>query len=106
MVTWTSDMDRAVERRINVGFVVNNLDVGGLEMVVVSLLCNLYRDKFEPHLLRLAGAGKRAARLDLPAENRLVLDRSHAIRLPVIGLSVDPFRLQRIRRFVHERKID
>jgi len=93
-------------RRINVGFVVNNLDVGGLEKVVVSLLDNLDRDRFAPHLICLNGAGKMAADLDLPAENRLVLDRSRDIRLPVVGVTIDPFRLQQIRRFVRARQLD
>jgi glycosyltransferase involved in cell wall biosynthesis len=99
-------MDKSVRRRINVGFVVNNLNVGGLEKVVVSLLDNLDRDRFTPHLICLDGAGEMAANLvDLPEENRLVLDRTQAVRLPIVGVSVDPTRLHRIRRFVRDRQI-
>jgi glycosyltransferase involved in cell wall biosynthesis len=102
-------MDLPVDRRINIGFVVNNLDVGGLEKVVLSLLNNLDRDRFTPHLICLDGAGRMAADVDLPQENRLVLQRKPGVRLPIIGLTVDPSLLPvfgRIRRFVREKKID
>jgi glycosyltransferase involved in cell wall biosynthesis len=95
-----------VARRINVAFVVNNLDVGGLEKVVVSLLENLDRDAFTPHLICLNGAGKMAAEIDLPDENRLVLERTRDVRLPIVGVSIDPFRLHQIRRFVRARQLD
>jgi glycosyltransferase involved in cell wall biosynthesis len=94
-----------VEQPISIGFVVNNLDVGGLEKLVVSLLNSLDRDRFKPHLICLDGAGKMAADVDLPEENRLVLERKDGIRLPFLGVSVDPSRLYKIRRFVQAKQI-
>ena len=105
MAIWTYEVAKSVAQPINVGFVVNNLDVGGLEKVVVSLLDNLDRDKFTPHLICLDGAGKMAAIVDLPAENRLVLQRKDGVRVPFLGVRVDASRLYRIRRFVKARHI-
>jgi glycosyltransferase involved in cell wall biosynthesis len=94
-----------VPQPISIGFVVNNLNVGGLEKVVVSLLNNIDRDRFTPHLICLDGPGKMAADVDLPPENRLVLERKDGFRVPFLGVHVDPARLYKIRRFVKERRI-
>lgn len=102
----TRKSEPTVERRINVGFVVNSLDVGGLEKVVISLLNNLHRDRFTPYLICLDSAGKLAAEADLPAENRLVLERKAGFRVPVVGVKFDPSMFQRIRQFVRDKEID
>jgi glycosyltransferase involved in cell wall biosynthesis len=99
-------MAAPLDGRINVAFVVNNLDVGGLEKVVVSLINNLDRERFRPYLICLDGAGKMAADVDLPDESRLVLERKQGIRLPIVGLSADPSVFHRIRRFVRANRID
>jgi glycosyltransferase involved in cell wall biosynthesis len=99
-------MNEAVQKRINVGFVVNNLDVGGLEKVVVSLINHLDRDRFNPHLICLDGAGKMSVDVHLPPENRLVLEKKAGVRVPLLGVTIDHSRLRAIRRFVRVRRID
>lgn len=93
-------------RKIGVAMVVNNLDVGGLEKVVVSLLNHLDRERFDRYLVCLDGPGKMAADVDLPAENRLVLEKNPDRRLPIVGVSVDLSLFTRIRRFCADREID
>ena len=92
--------------KVRVAMVVNNLDVGGLEKVVVSLLNHLDRERFEPYLICLDGPGKMADHIDLPAENRLVLKKNPERRLPVIGAHVDPSLFAAIRKFVKSKHID
>jgi glycosyltransferase involved in cell wall biosynthesis len=92
-------------RRIGVAMVVNNLDVGGLEKVVVSLLNHLDRDRFERYLICLNGAGKMADEVHLPTENRLVLEKQPKWRIPLIG-GVDVSLLKQIRGFARSKQID
>ena len=91
---------------LNVGFVVNSLDVGGLEKMVVSLVNNLDRARFTPYLICLSHAGKLAGDIDVPDERRLVLNKGSGWRLPVVGVSVDVPLFQRLRRFVRDNRID
>ena len=92
--------------KIGVAMVVNNLDVGGLEKVVVSLLNHLDPAVFDLSLICLSQAGQMADEVHLPPGSRLVLDKQPGRRLPLVGLSVDPSLFMRIRRFVADRRID
>ncbi len=95
-----------MQAKISVAMVVNNLDVGGLEKVVVSLLNNLDRQRFDRYLICLDGPGKLADNVDLPAESRLILKKDPERRLPVIGMHVDMSLLGAIRRFVKGKRIE
>lgn len=83
--------------------VVNNLDVGGLEKVVISLLKNFDKGRVEPFLICLNGAGKLFPEVDLPAENCLVLEKRQTKLGPV---SVDVEALRNVRQFLAEKRID
>lgn len=82
--------------------VVNNLDVGGLEKVVISLLRNLDRDRVQPSLICLNGPGKLFKELDLPLEDTLVLRKRQRKLGPV---SVDLASLFAVRRFLRDREV-
>jgi glycosyltransferase involved in cell wall biosynthesis len=94
-----------VAAKIAIGMVVNNLDVGGLEKVVVSLLNNLDRDRFERHLISINGAGKMADEVDLPASSRLVLHKNPSRRIQILGVNVDTALFRPIRQFVRDKGI-
>ena len=83
--------------KLSVCFVVNNLDVGGLEKVVIDLINHLDRDRFEPSVACLDGAGALFDRVDLDESACLVLDKSSARSTP-IG-SFDPRMISKLRRF-------
>lgn len=83
--------------------VVNNLDVGGLEKVVISLLKNFDPSRVEPYLICLNGPGKLFSELNLPPGNCLVLEKRQTKLGPV---SVDFGALREIRRFIAEKRID
>ena len=85
-----------------VAFVVNNLDVGGLERVVISLLTQLDRAKFDPQLICLSGQGKLFADANLASEATLVLAKRQT---SYFGLNIDISSLVAIRRFVVQRSI-
>jgi glycosyltransferase involved in cell wall biosynthesis len=91
--------------KIGVAMVVNNLDVGGLEKVVVSLLNHLDRERFDRYVICLDGAGKMAHAIDLPTENRLVLKKNPERKLPIIGVNVDISLFGAIRQFVKHKRI-
>lgn len=82
--------------------VVNNLDVGGLEKVVISLLQNLDRGRVQPSLICLNGPGKLFDEVQLPAQDTLVLNKRQRKLGPV---SVDVDSLMAIRRFLKRREI-
>jgi glycosyltransferase involved in cell wall biosynthesis len=84
--------------------VVNNLDVGGLEKVVISLLQHLDRTSFELSLICVNGPGKLFSEVDLPAEATLVLDKSGARTFGIVRF--DPVLLARIRTFLERRHVD
>jgi glycosyltransferase involved in cell wall biosynthesis len=85
-----------------VAFVVNNLDVGGLEKVVISLLTKLNRAQFDPQLICLNGPGKLFGDAKLASDSTLVLEKRQKSYL---GLSLDLSALAAIRRFVSQRSI-
>jgi glycosyltransferase involved in cell wall biosynthesis len=89
---------------VRVCMVVNNLDVGGLEKVVLSLLRHLPPGEVECSLVCLSGPGRLFEQVALPAERRLVLDKS-----PEVGLAERlrlPAQLLRIRRFLRAQRVD
>ncbi len=89
---------------VRVCMVVNNLDVGGLEKVVLSLLRHLPRDEVEPSLVCLSGPGRLYGEVELPQEQRLVLDKA-----PRLGLAEKlraPALMARIARFLRDRRVD
>ena len=89
---------------IRVCMVVNSLDVGGLEKVVLSLLGSLDPSRFEVSLACLKGEGKLFSEALVPPERRLVLQSD---RVKNFGLArVDPFTLVALRRFFRERRVD
>jgi len=84
---------------------VNNLDVGGLERLVISLLRHLPRDVFDLSLLCIAGRGKLFHEVDLPASACLVLDKApvantlkERARIPVL--------MMRVAQFLRDRQVD
>jgi len=91
--------------RINLCMAVNNLDVGGLERLVISLLKNLPRDRYELSLVCLSGGGKLFSQVELPPSACLVLDKD-----PDVGTMRErarvPFHMYRIARFLRRRKVD
>lgn len=89
---------------IRVAMVVNNLDVGGLEKVVLSLLSSLDPVRFEPHLVCLKGEGKLFGDVALPPERRLVLRHERVVNLGVARM--DPGALWEMGRFFRERRVD
>ncbi len=89
--------------RARVCMVVNNLDVGGLEKVVLSLLDCLDRVRFEPYLVCLDGPGKLFDDAAIDDANRLVLTKRPVRMGPI---AVDASSLWQLRRFLAERHID
>jgi len=87
---------------IRIAMVVNNLNVGGLEKVVLSLLRGLDPQQFEPHLICLDGQGRMFSEQPLPAERTLVLTKSPRKLGPV---AADPVALWRLRKWVAARRI-
>ncbi len=87
----------------NVCMVVNNLDVGGLEKVVISLIRALDPQKYKPFLICLDGCGRLFEQAQLPAEHCLVLDKQRAFNFGV--LRFDPRMLARINQFVRSNDI-
>lgn len=89
---------------IRVCMVVNNLDVGGLERLVLSLLGSIDPSRFELSLACLKGEGKLFPQVELPRERCLVLPSDHVLDLKVVH--VDPSTLVGLRRFLRDRRID
>jgi glycosyltransferase involved in cell wall biosynthesis len=88
--------------RIRVCCVVNNLDVGGLEKVALSLVNNLDRARFDPSLVCLLGEGKLFGDLALPRDRVLVVDKGR--RRP--PLDFDPTVLGAIAQFFRRAEVD
>ena len=89
---------------INVCMAVNNLDVGGLEKVVISLINGLDPAEICVSLLCLNGKGKLFDEIDLPRGRCLVLEKNPWLD---IGIGkVDPNLLPPIRHFFAANKID
>ncbi|MCL2822536.1 MAG: glycosyltransferase [Polyangiaceae bacterium] len=87
--------------KIGVCFVVNNFNVGGLEKVVLDLINNIDRDKFEPSVICIDGPGKIFDRVSLDDNACLVLDKSQSIKTP-LG-TFDPMSLWRMKQFFTKR---
>lgn len=88
---------------IRVCMVVNNLDVGGLEKVVLDLLRHL-PPEVETSLLCLSGPGKLFPQVTLPPERCLVLDKP-----PLLSLGDKlraPLVMARIGRFLRDRGVE
>lgn len=88
----------------NVCMVVNNLEVGGLEKVVLSLLDRLGDHGFDLSLICLDGEGRLFPEVKLPRSRCLVITKDLRPVLP--GLKSDPEALLWIRRFFHQRAVD
>ncbi|WP_437738474.1 glycosyltransferase [Sorangium sp. So ce1335] len=88
----------------NVCMVVNNLEVGGLEKVVLSLLDRLGDHGFDLSLICLDGEGRLFPEVKLPRSRCLVITKDLRPVLP--GLKSDPEALLWIRRFFHQRGVD
>lgn len=84
---------------------VNNLDVGGLERLVISLLNHLPRDRYELSLVCLSGEGKLFSQVELPRSACLVLDKHPSLERPTERARV-PLHMYRVGRFLRERQID
>jgi glycosyltransferase involved in cell wall biosynthesis len=90
--------------RTHVCMVVNNLDVGGLEKVVLSLLAHLDQRAFELSIVCLKGPGKLFGELELPDAARLVLRHDRVVDFGVMRM--DPWALWALRRWIVERRVD
>ncbi|XXY23508.1 glycosyltransferase [Sorangium sp. So ce216] len=88
----------------NVCMVVNNLEVGGLEKVVLSLLDRLGDQGFDLSLICLDGEGRLFSEVKLPRSKCLVITKDLRPVLP--GIKSDPEALLWIRRFFHQRSVD
>jgi glycosyltransferase involved in cell wall biosynthesis len=88
--------------RLRVGMVVNNLDVGGLEKVVISLIRRMQHAGHDPHLICVNGAGKMFDEVAIDSAKVLVHEKR---QVPVFGLSIDPTLAMAIRRFAGERRL-
>ncbi|WP_433937498.1 glycosyltransferase [Sorangium cellulosum] len=88
----------------NVCMVVNNLEVGGLEKVVLSLLDRLGDHGFDLSLICLDGEGRLFSEVKLPRSKCLVITKDLRPVLP--GVKSDPEALLWIRRFFHQRAVD
>lgn len=62
-------------RKINICQVVNNLDSGGLEKVVISLLNNLDQDRFNLSIICLDGEGALFNQIDISRVQPLILEK-------------------------------
>lgn len=91
--------------RIGLCMAVNNLDVGGLERLVISLIHHLPRDRYDLSLICLSGKGKLFRQVDLPPSACLVLDKAPS--LDRVGERArTPLHMYRIARFLQERRVD
>jgi len=84
--------------------VVNSLDVGGLERVVISLIRHLDPSLFRVSLICLNGPGKLFSEVDLPSDRCLILDKSSSIDFRLIRF--DPRMILRIRRFLASNHVE
>lgn len=90
--------------RIRVTMVVNNMDVGGLEKVVLNLLSSLPKERYELSLACLKGEGKLYDQVKLPADDRIVLATD---QLTNLGFAKFDLRtLRDLRRFFRDKQID
>lgn len=90
--------------KIRVCQVVNSLDVGGLEKVVLSLLDSLDQSRFELFLACIKGEGKLYPQVKLPDHARLVMAHDRVVDLKVIRL--DPTVIWKLGAFVRDHEID
>lgn len=88
---------------IRVAQILNNLNPGGLERVVLNLVQRLDPKDFELHVITLDGPGKLFGDLGLPPERTCVLEKPQS-RAGV--WSSLPTRAWKVSRFLKQRKID
>lgn len=91
-------------RRLRVFTVVNNLDVGGLERMALSLTRSLDPSRFEPWFVCIKGEGKLFSELSIPPERRLVLESNRPTNLGFLRLDVGS--LLALRRFFAAHRPD
>lgn len=91
--------------RIGLCMAVNNLDVGGLERLVISLLDHLPRDLYDLSLICLSGKGRLFSQVNLPSSACLVLDKPASLVAPKERART-PLHMYRIARFLQRRKVD
>ncbi|MBI5070614.1 MAG: glycosyltransferase family 4 protein [Deltaproteobacteria bacterium] len=89
---------------VRVCMVVNNLDVGGLEKVVLSLARHLPAAEVELSLVCLSGPGKLFGDLPLPPGACLVLDKRAEVN--AAERLRTPLLLARIARFLRARRVE
>ena len=89
--------------KVNVCFVVNNFNVGGLEKVVIDLVNHIDRDRFDISVVCVDGRGTLFDRLELEDGACLVVDKSRSRHTPV-G-TFDPGVLWRMRSFFVRRDV-
>lgn len=90
--------------RVRVTMVVNNMDVGGLEKVVLNLLSSLSKDRYELSLACLKGQGKLYDQVKLPESARIVLETN---QLTNLGFAKFDLRtLRDLRRFFAAQRTD
>jgi len=89
---------------LNLCMIVNNLDVGGLEKVVIDLLRELDRERFRLFLICLEGPGKLFDQVDLPASQKLVLHKR--TKQGLFEGKLDMAAAAAIRGFLHDNEID
>lgn len=90
--------------KIRVALVLYTLEVGGLEKVVLSVLRNLDRERFDPYLICLHTIGDLQSDVPLPADRCLLLRREDGRRLP--GVPLDVGAVLKIRSFLRTNRID
>jgi len=90
--------------KVHVCFVVNNLNVGGLEKVVLNLINHIDRDQFDLSLVCVDGHGREFKQVALDDDACLVLDKSQSRRTP-LG-TFDPMTLWRMNTFFTKRNVD
>ncbi len=87
-------------KRIKLCFIVNNLNVGGLEKVVINLVNYLDKDTFDIHLICLSGEGELFNTLELEREKILVLDKKSGVDISLF-LKIRRFLIDHDIRIVH-----
>src|SRR5262245_63811517 len=88
-------------RPVRVCMMVNHLEVGGLEKVVISLANGLGAD-FEVSVLCLNSEGPLRRELNLPDRQVAALGKRSGRSLPFLPVQLDLTALAGVRRFIRE----
>lgn len=89
-------------QRLRIALVVNNLNVGGLEKVVISLLRGLDRNRFDVYLICLDGGGRLFTEAAISPDHCLVLNRRF---IRFWSVNIDIRALYAIRSFIGKNRI-